>query len=101
MSITYTYEIISVDQAARCMEVVYTAEGRQTLHIGTRLPFEGEAIEDVIEMYSPVAYWLEQEKVVQVPSVGTSGTIVPRAPEPQQPQPLATQPSGEIPQAIL
>ena len=77
MSITYDYQIVSVDEAARCMEVVYTAEGRQTMHIGARLPYEGEQLEDVISMYSPVAYWLEQDLVVQVPQVGTSGTIVP------------------------
>lgn len=77
MSITYSYQIISVDEAARCMEVVYTADGRQTMHIGARLPYEGEELEAVIAMYSPVAYWLEQERVVQVPQVGATGTIVP------------------------
>jgi hypothetical protein len=84
VSITYSYQIISVDEAARCMEVVYTAEGRQTMHIGTRLPYEGEALEAVIGMYSPVAYWLEQEQTVQVPQVGTSGTIVPPPPPVQE-----------------
>lgn len=80
MSITYTYEIIAVDEAARCMEVVYSAEGHQTMHIGARLPFEGEPLEAVVEMYAPVALWLEQEKAVQVPQVGARGTIVPTAP---------------------
>lgn len=77
MSITYTYEIIAVDEQARCMEIVYQSEGRKTMHIGARLPYENETLEAIIEMYSPVNYWLEQEYVVQVPVVGTSGTIVP------------------------
>ena len=85
MSITYSYQIISVDEAARCMEVVYTAEGRQTMHIGARLPYEGEELEAVISMYSPVAYWLEQERAVQVPQVGATGTIVPPPPVEEQP----------------
>jgi hypothetical protein len=80
MSIAYNYEIIAVDEQARCMEVVYTSEGRQTMHVGARLPYQGESLEAVIEMFSPVAYWLEQERAVLVPAVGTSGTIVP--PEP-------------------
>ena len=92
MNIAYNYEIISVDPAARCMEVVYTSEGRQTMHIGARLPYEGEELEAVIAMYSPVAYWLEQERAVQVPQVGTAGAIVPPPPpaeeSPTQPQPV-------------
>jgi hypothetical protein len=79
MSITYTYEIIKVDEAARCMEVVYSSEGRQTMHIGARLPFVGETLEAVVQMYAPVALWREQEAQVVVPEVGAAGVIA--APE--------------------
>jgi hypothetical protein len=82
MNITYTYEIINVDQAARCMEVVYSSEGRQTMHIGARLPFEGESLKAVIQMYAPVALWREQEVVVVAPEQGTSGTITETDPMP-------------------
>lgn len=90
MSIQYTYEIIAVDQAARVMEVVYSSEGRQTMHIGARLPFEGESLEAVIQMYAPVAYWIEQELLVVVPEVGTSGTITPvqEAPSSEPAEPI-------------
>lgn len=74
MSIQYTYEIVKVDESARVMEVVYTAEGRQPMHIGARLPYVGESLESVVQMYSPVAYWLEQETEVVVPALG-SGSI--------------------------
>ena len=84
MSITYTYEIILVDEAARCMEVVYSAEGHQTMHIGARLPFEGEALEDVIKAFAPVPLWLERATPVVAPQVGLTGTIEPEPrPEPQ------------------
>jgi hypothetical protein len=86
MSITYTYEIIAVNEAARCMEVVYSAEGHQTMHIGARLPFEGEALENVIKAFAPVSLWLELAAPVVAPQVGLTGTI---APEPE--------PSTEIP----
>lgn len=82
MSIPYSYEIIAVDQAARVMEVVYTAEGRQTMHIGARLPYQGESVQAVVQMYAPVAYWLEQEAQVVVPEVGAAGTITPEPPPP-------------------
>jgi hypothetical protein len=75
MSIDFSYEIIAVNEAAKCMEVVYTAQGRQTMHIGARLPFEGETLEAVIRMYAPVRYWEEQELTVVAPAVGTSGFL--------------------------
>lgn len=85
MSIEYTYEIVSVDEAARCMEVVYSAEGHQTMHIGARLPFVGESLESVIEAYAPVPLWLEMATPVSVPQVGVSGTVIPVV-EPDEPQ---------------
>jgi hypothetical protein len=84
MNITYTYQIVSVDEAARCMEVVYSSENRQTMHIGARLPYEGETLESVVEMYSPVAYWRQQEMPVVLPAVGTTGTIAPGEAAPTQ-----------------
>lgn len=82
MSITYTYEIAAVDEAARCMEVVYAADGHETMRIGVRLPFEGESLHAVIDQYAPVAYWLEQMRPVVVPQVGTTGVAAPPPPEP-------------------
>lgn len=75
MSITYSFEIISVNEQARCMEIVYTAEGHQTMHIGARLPYEGETLEQVIRLYEPVRYWEEQQTPVIAPQVGTIGTL--------------------------
>jgi hypothetical protein len=80
MSITYTYEIVAVDEAARVMEVVYTAEGHPTQHIGARLPYEGESLEAVVDMYAPVRFWEELQSAVVVPSVGVTGTVEPPAP---------------------
>jgi hypothetical protein len=81
MSIAYTYEITSVDTDARVMEVVYTSPGRQTMHIGARLPYVGESLEAVIQMYSPVAYWLSQEAEVITPNL-IVGQITPPEPPP-------------------
>ena len=85
MSITYTYEIIKVDEAARCMEVVYSSAGRQTTHIGARLPYQGESLEAIIQMYAPVAYWREEEATVVAPAIGVGGSVTVTAPEPIDP----------------
>lgn len=75
MSITYEYEIIAVNETARCMEVVYSAEGHQTMHISARLPMEGETLESVIDAFSPVPLWLETSKPVSIPKVGQRGRL--------------------------
>jgi hypothetical protein len=75
MSIVYTYTIKSVDEPARCMEVVYSADGLQTMHMGVRLPFEGESLESVIEAFAPIALWVEMATPVYAPAVGTVGQI--------------------------
>jgi hypothetical protein len=75
MPINFNYEIISVNEQARCMEIVYTAEGYPVQHIGARLPYEGETVEDIIRMYAPTTLWLELKKSVVTPAVGTSGRM--------------------------
>jgi|688.fasta_scaffold506833_2 hypothetical protein len=92
--ITYSYKIIAVDKEARCMEVIYTSEGYPTMHIGARLPFENESLEDVIAIFSPVAYWRENRLNVTVPDIGANGLIT--APSTIAPTlVLAAQPSSE------
>jgi hypothetical protein len=88
MKIEYTYEIINVDQAARCMEVVYSSEGRQTMHSSTRLPFEGESLDSVIKSFAPIGLWVEMETPVVAPEVGARGSFevyVPTADEADAP----------------
>ena len=75
MSINFNYEIINVDEEARCMEIIYTAEGHPLQHISTRLPYEGESLESIIRMYAPVAYWEELKRAVTPPNIGVSGYI--------------------------
>jgi hypothetical protein len=57
------------------MEVVYTADGHQTMHVGMRLPFAGENLEDVIKLSAPIGFWMEQALSVTVPATGVTGVI--------------------------
>lgn len=77
MSIQYTYQIVKVDAQAKTMEIIYNSPGRQTVYMGARLPYAGESVEGIVQMYAPVAYWLEQEREVIIPQVGAGGQIVP------------------------
>lgn len=94
-SITYTFQIIRVDEAARCMEVVYNSEGNPTMHIGARLPYEGETLEQIVKMYAPVSYWEELRTPVLIPEVGTTGVIVTESPPPPAPAPTRIPTTGE------
>lgn len=75
--IPYTYEVLNVDPTAKAMEVVYSSPGRQTLHIGARMPYVGETLEAIVQMYAPVAYWLEQERQVEAVAQGATGSFTP------------------------
>ena len=75
MSIDYRYEIVRVDEDARCMEIVYTADGHPKQHISARLPFEGEPLDAVIRQYEPVNLWIQLSTPVYAPSVGISGVM--------------------------
>jgi hypothetical protein len=90
--ITYTYEIIAVDEAARCMEIVYTSDKYGVMHVGARLPFEGETVEQIVVMFAPVNEWRLRDLTVIVPEVGTSGQLTDAdpvaVPPPVQPEPL-------------
>lgn len=77
MSITYNYEIVNVDESAGVMEIIYTADGKPTQHISARLPYEGEDLEAIVEMYSPVAFWQEVDLIKIAPEVGVTGTMTP------------------------
>ena len=76
MKIEYTYKIISVDENARCMTILYCSAGNETMQISARLPFIDEGIETIVQMYAPLNYWEEQKKSVVVPDVGLSGAIL-------------------------
>jgi hypothetical protein len=70
--ISYTYEIISVGE--RSMEVRYENEEFGVMHVGVRLPYEGEDLATVRDQFSPALYWAEQRKPVQSIQEGLIGT---------------------------
>lgn len=77
MSIEYTYEVVSVDSDARCMEIVYSSPGQQSLHVGARLPYEGETLDQIAAMYAPLGVWVDAVRPVVLPQVGATGGSTP------------------------
>jgi len=74
-SIDYSYEILNVDVQAKCMEVKYSAPGHSTIHVGARIPFEDEQLEEVIRSFAPIEQWRNELRSFSVPEVGLSGSL--------------------------
>ena len=89
MTIIYTYKITSVDEKNRCMEVEYSSKENPTMLIGTRLPYQGETVEDIIKIYSPVRYWEELNKQLLIVNVGQEGEIIEEPPIPPTKEEIA------------
>jgi hypothetical protein len=74
-TITYTYEITRVDPDAKAMDILYTSPEYGTMLVGARMPWEGETVDMIASMYSPVRNWVEQTLAVASVSVGAGGEV--------------------------
>ena len=74
-TISYTYEITRVDPDAKAMDILYTSPEYGTTLVGARMPWDGEMVEQIAQMYSPVRNWIEQTLAVAPVSAGTSGDL--------------------------
>lgn len=74
-TISYTYEITRVDPDAKAMDILYTSPEYGTTLVGARMPWDGETVEQIAQMYSPVRNWIEQTLAVAPVSAGTSGDL--------------------------
>lgn len=90
MNINYNYSIINVDHNAKSMEIVYDSPQYGVLHVGARLPWEGETVEDIVRMYNPVAYWIEQGRAPIEVVEGACGSQTIDFPDPDAPPPPPT-----------
>lgn len=70
-----TFEITSVNETLRCMDVVFRATGQPDVLVGARMPFEGEDLNILVSSFAPIAYWEDLAKQVVPVTVGTIGTV--------------------------
>lgn len=73
--ITYTYEVTSVDEVHKAMTILYTSPEYGTVLVGAPMPMEGETLDGIAEMYSPVATWLTKDRAVLPVAVGATGSL--------------------------
>lgn len=84
-NISYTAEVISVDEATKTMRVVYQREGYLPIEIGVRWPAGDETEADLIESAAPIYHWEAQDAPpAKAPAVGRIVTVT----LPQDPPPL-------------
>lgn len=83
MDFAYTFEIVGVDEAAKCMEIKYSAEGLPDVHVGAPLPQQGQPLLNVVHAYAPKGVWVPYTVVHVAPPVGTTGSYTPPAAEPE------------------
>lgn len=74
-TISYTYEITRVDPDAKAMDILYTSPEYGTTLVGARMPWDGETVEQIAQMYSPVRNWIERTLPVASVSVGAAGDL--------------------------
>jgi len=72
---TYTYEVTEVSPDTKTMLIVYTSAEYGTITVSARMPWEGETVEAIAYMYSPLRYWIEQTLPVATVEVGATGTL--------------------------
>jgi len=74
-TINYTYEVTRVDPETKSMDITYRSEQYGVMTVGARMPWDGESVEDVVRMFSPVTLWLESEKPTGQVWLGYSGSL--------------------------
>lgn len=74
-TISYTYEITRVDPDAKAMDILYTSPEYGTMLVGARMPWEGETVDMIAQMYSPVRNWIEKTLAVAPVVVGEAGDL--------------------------
>jgi hypothetical protein len=98
MNLEYTYRITNVSEDARSMEIVYTSPVYGTLRVGARLPWRGETIAQVVEMYNPTRYWLDTVREIEPVAEGLTGSQSVEVFDPDAPAP---EPSPEEVRAMI
>lgn len=88
MQIEYTAFIEATDDATKTMLVRYTSPGRRDILCGVALPSTPEELNETVNRATPFGVWLEDERPIYVPEIGTvvSGSIALAPPSPPAPE---------------
>ena len=77
----YSYEILSVDESAKMMEVKFFSENETDVIVSCDIPLAGVDIKAHLNNYAPIQFWELRTAVVQSPVAGSTGDIWSEHPE--------------------
>jgi hypothetical protein len=74
---TFTYEITSVYEEFKVMDVLFKADGVSDVTVSVRFPVEGESLDDLMVSFAPFGIWDMETAVFVTPIVGSTNTVTP------------------------
>jgi hypothetical protein len=77
----YTYEVVETSTEKRTITVLYTSEGRESVTTEIRYPYVGEDLDLLLQRYSPVTKWVDDERTLGEVVLGTKKEIIAHFPD--------------------
>ena len=88
--IQYTYKITHSDANTNTMIIEYSANGYPTVSVGSKVPYVGESLDDVVLNNAPFNIWQTANANVAIPDIGATGSYIPPSVAPVAAPTLAT-----------
>lgn len=77
MTYKFKYTILSISENQKTFEVQYESEGLKTYRMSLMCPYEGQSLEELIQLSAPITLWQMENTPVILPEIGLSGEIDP------------------------
>jgi hypothetical protein len=71
----FSYEIVSVNENAKSMDVRFTADGHAPFLVGVPMPKVGEDIREIMAAFAPISMWQQRAAEVQSVTAGATGEV--------------------------
>lgn len=72
----FTYEVKEISENGKSMVLTYTCDGYDPVDVGARVPYGGETLDQIADMFAPTYWWNEQAAVHEPVTVGQTGQRV-------------------------
>ena len=70
-----SYKVTRIDAAANCMDVEFSADGKEPVIVGVRIPFADEDVDQVIQSFAPTSVWFPRSSEPAAVVDGHSGQM--------------------------
>jgi hypothetical protein len=81
----FTYEIVSVNQETKTMEISFSANNAETFLVGAKIPLVTEDLDTVIRSYAPLHHWsgVDQAETATI-QIGHTGVVPVNVPQTEE-----------------